>query len=287
MNDEGFDVIGDVHGMGDKLVELLHHMGYAEQDGAFSHPTRTVVFVGDLIDRGSQQLKALHTAKAMVDAGTAQIVMGNHEFNAIAWFDGFRERSEANRRVHEEFLDAVVEKSPEHEKWIDWFRTLPMFLDLDGLRVAHACWDDAAIGRLAKSTEQCSTAFMRRATDGQSHEYRDVETVLKGPELDIAPPYRDKGGKTRNAARFAWWRADATTMLRAAVIPGDTATLEGAPYPADAPPVLYGHYWETGQPTLQAPNATCVDYSACNDGRLVAYRWSGEEKLRQDGFCCV
>jgi hypothetical protein len=29
-----FDVIGDVHGEYEKLVELLSHLGYSESDGA-------------------------------------------------------------------------------------------------------------------------------------------------------------------------------------------------------------------------------------------------------------
>lgn len=303
MNEPGFDVIGDVHGMGDELVELLEHMGYVDRDGAFTHPSRTAVFVGDLIDRGFEQLKSLRTVKAMTDAGTAKVVMGNHEFNAIAWFDGFRARSSHNFDVHKEFLAAVGEGSGEHERWIDWFRALPMFLDLDDLRIAHACWDDDAIARLATNAEQCSPTFMKRATDGQSQEYHDVETVLKGPEIDIDPAYVDGGGKRRTAARFAWWRSDATTMFRAAVIPGDTKTVDGgaypplddaaaieppvAPYRADAPPVFYGHYWEMGTPRLQAANATCVDYSACRGGNLVAYRWTSEQVLSAENFAWV
>ena len=43
------------------------------------------MFVGDLIDRGTEQLETFQLIKAMVDAGSAQIMMGNHEFNAICW----------------------------------------------------------------------------------------------------------------------------------------------------------------------------------------------------------
>ena len=45
-------------------------------------------FVGDLIDRGPDQLRVLKTVKAMVDAGSAQMVLGNHEFNALAYATG-------------------------------------------------------------------------------------------------------------------------------------------------------------------------------------------------------
>ncbi len=48
----GIDVIGDVHGEFNKLVELLGHLGYQDRAGAYRHPERTAIFVGDLIDRG-------------------------------------------------------------------------------------------------------------------------------------------------------------------------------------------------------------------------------------------
>jgi hypothetical protein len=51
-----FDVIGDVHGQFDKLVGLLSYMEYRETGGAWRHPFRSVIFVGDLIDRGPKQL---------------------------------------------------------------------------------------------------------------------------------------------------------------------------------------------------------------------------------------
>jgi hypothetical protein len=46
------DIIGDIHGQHDKLVELLAHLDYREIDGAWRHPNRQAIFVGDLIDRG-------------------------------------------------------------------------------------------------------------------------------------------------------------------------------------------------------------------------------------------
>lgn len=79
------DVIGDIHGQYDKLTALLEHMGYRHRGGAYSHPSRTVVFVGDLIDRGPKQVETVELVRAMIQAGSARCILGNHEFNAIAW----------------------------------------------------------------------------------------------------------------------------------------------------------------------------------------------------------
>ncbi|MFH8289732.1 polynucleotide kinase-phosphatase [Streptomyces sp. NPDC018059] len=71
-----FDIIGDVHGCAAELETLLRELGYV--DGA--HPEgRTAVFVGDLVDRGPDTPGVLRRVMAMVAAGTALCVPGNHE----------------------------------------------------------------------------------------------------------------------------------------------------------------------------------------------------------------
>jgi hypothetical protein len=47
---ERYDLIGDLHGCADKLKGLLGALGYDKQGGAFNHPGRTAIFVGDIID---------------------------------------------------------------------------------------------------------------------------------------------------------------------------------------------------------------------------------------------
>ena len=94
----------------------------------------------------------------MIDGGHAQAVMGNHEFNAIAWAQidpaspgqHLRRRHDKNRRQHAAFLAEVGEDSDLHAEWIEWFLTLPLWLDLGALRVVHACWDPAAIATVGQ-----------------------------------------------------------------------------------------------------------------------------------------
>jgi hypothetical protein len=69
----------------DALRRLLIKMGYAELQGVFRHDSRRVIFVGDFVDRGPQQIEVLRIARKMCEAGTASAVLGNHEFNAIGW----------------------------------------------------------------------------------------------------------------------------------------------------------------------------------------------------------
>src|SRR5262245_44666221 len=66
----GYDVIGDVHGHADKLIGLLGERGYGPAGGVWVHADRMAVFVGDLIDRGPQQLETIDVVRPMVAAET-------------------------------------------------------------------------------------------------------------------------------------------------------------------------------------------------------------------------
>ncbi|HEU0054534.1 MAG TPA: polynucleotide kinase-phosphatase, partial [Longimicrobium sp.] len=89
-----FDVIGDVHGCGDELDELLDALGYAPgEDGVRRHPEgRKAVFVGDLVDRGPRVAHVLRTAMAMVAAGSALAVPGNHDVKLVKALRGRKVR---------------------------------------------------------------------------------------------------------------------------------------------------------------------------------------------------
>ncbi|HEY7393358.1 MAG TPA: polynucleotide kinase-phosphatase, partial [Gemmatimonadaceae bacterium] len=78
-----FDIIGDVHGCAFELEELLGKLGYVK-NGIWSHPeNRKAIFVGDLVDRGPRVPDVLRFVMAMVDAGTALAVPGNHDIKLV------------------------------------------------------------------------------------------------------------------------------------------------------------------------------------------------------------
>lgn len=63
-----YDIIGDIHGHADPLRALLEKLGYDETDGAYRHPERTVIFMGDFVDRGPKIRETLQIVKAMMNA---------------------------------------------------------------------------------------------------------------------------------------------------------------------------------------------------------------------------
>jgi hypothetical protein len=311
----GFDVIGDVHGHAGKLEGLLEAMGYRRRGGAWRHSSRTAVFVGDLIDRGPRQIDSVRIVQEMVDARAAHVVMGNHEFNAIAWHtldlthpgEHLRVRTGSrgakNRQQHSVFLDAVGEDSPLHDEIVEWFKTIPLWLEIDGLRVVHACWDPLAIAHLSPLVGENATLtdelIHTSAIEGH-HNMATIEVLLKGPEVQLPADlaYLDKDGHERHAARYAWWRSDATSLSNGLVIPHDVTTPQGDPYPAlphtliesettpytDSVPLFFGHYWRHGTLAVADTHVACVDYSAGANGPLVAYRWDGETVLADEKF---
>lgn len=299
MAPESFDIIGDVHGHYDKLVALLRHLGYRDVRGAWRHADRTAVFVGDLIDRGPGQLATLDVVRAMVEAGSGRCVLGNHELNAIAWTlpdpdhpgEFLRPHGKpGNHSQHRAFLDAV-ERSGQHREHVAWFKTLPLWLDLGGIRVVHACWHDASMRRLGPLLGPRHTVTDELLLLGSRREhwaFTALETLCKGPEVPLPQggSFVDKEGRVRAEVRVRWWEADLSTYRKAAIGPaGDMEMIPDAPMPpwprnpCDGAPVIFGHYWFGGRPQVISPHFACVDYSAAGSGPLVAYRWDGESEL--------
>ncbi|GFG72203.1 metallophosphoesterase [Mycolicibacter senuensis] len=317
---QGYDIIGDVHGCADKLEALLTKLGYQINGGAgeYRHPKRQAVFVGDLIDRGPDQLRVLEVVKDMVDAGSAKIVMGNHEFNALGYHcehpDGsgehLRTHSAKHIEQHEAFLKQVTGK--DRERYLAWFATMPLWLDLDGLRVVHACWDKESMATVEKHCESSApfadVGHLAAAHDKTHELYDAIENLLKGPEISLVehgePPYRDVGGHLRKHARIRWWDSGAVTLRDIAVMSSSFTTEDGEPYPPlpELPllaetgefvytgkvPVFYGHYWRQGSPQVGedfTDRTACVDFSAGKGGPLMAYQWSrGETTIRPDNY---
>jgi len=88
-----FDIIGDVHGCFDELVDLLTKLGYsieAQSNGATSQSYsvkppegRKAIFLGDLVDRGPKISDVLRLVMGMVEAGTGLCVPGNHDIKLM------------------------------------------------------------------------------------------------------------------------------------------------------------------------------------------------------------
>jgi len=306
-----YDLIGDIHGYATELKALLTKMDYQEIDGVWQHPDeRQVIFLGDFVDRGPEQVETVQIAKAMVDKGKALAVMGNHEYNAVAWAtqepanssEYLRPHTDKNLHQHREFLEQVGEGSELHDIFLEWFKTLPLFLDLPDLRVVHACWHPDHLQKIGPFLDNQNSllpdAWKSTAREG-SEPYLALETLLKGLEIRLPEGYefRDKYNHLRTNIRTRWWDLESTTFQKLAMVPPEVLELiPDRSIPDDVlpgydgkKPLFVGHYWMSGEPEPLNDHIACLDYSVAgkHGGKLCAYRWDGESKLLKENFYYV
>lgn len=300
-----YDIIGDIHGQAGKLKQLLLKMGYQQRGGSWHHAERTAIFVGDFIDRGPDQLETLNIVKQMVLNGDALAVMGNHEFNAIGWSlpdlaepgQYLRRHNDRNRHQHKAFLQALDGKLSEYLQWIEWFKSLPLYIENDNIRIIHACWDEQSIQAVQPyidSQKRLLPEHWNNAFDKRHPLYDLLEVLLKGMEMHLPDNYvfSDKDGITRKISRIKWWLAGEHSLRELLLLspqqlsnlPQTLAAINNQGYQGDKP-VFIGHYWLHGHPHTLTNTVACVDYSAAIDsGKLVAYRWQGELSLTDNHF---
>lgn len=321
------DFIGDVHGHCTELRALLAKLGYAEVSGAFRYPgnARIVVFLGDYIDRGNESREAVNLVRAMRDAGSAIPLLGNHEFNALSFWQengkgghyirsipgGYlREHSFNKVAIHTKTVEAYKGRQAEFFEALDFFKTLPFYLETDLFRAQHACFDASCVAELRAAgirsfVDGNFEELIARAND-LKNEYADslfhpIDMLLKGPEVNLPAgmTFRDGEGVLRKRTRLAWWiNPEGKQLHELSFQPG--VQLPPCTEPFKLPhqgfygeserPVFFGHYWLTGLPQLIRSNVCCLDYSVGGyrgDGHLVAYRFDGEQTLDASKFVWV
>jgi protein phosphatase len=170
-----FDVIGDVHGCRAELETMLDTLGYAverDADGRAvnaAHPGgRRAVFVGDLVDRGPDTPGVLRLVIAMVEAGNALCVCGNHENKLVRALRG------RNVTVSHGLAETLEQLAGEPE---DFRARVQAFCDgliahyvLDGgkLVVAHAGLPERYHGRASGAVRSFA---LYGDTTGETDEY--------------------------------------------------------------------------------------------------------------------
>lgn len=193
-----FDIIGDVHGCADELIELMGRLGYdvrLEGEGgerravAITPPGRRAVFVGDLVDRGPRSPDVLRIVMDMIAAGQALAVPGNHDVKLLRWLSGrqvklthgidrtiaqLEAEPPAFRARVKAFIDGLISHA-----WLEGGR----------LAVAHAGIKDDMIGRASGTIREfCLYGETSGETDefglpvryNWAAEYRGATTIVYG-----------------------------------------------------------------------------------------------------------
>ena len=105
--------VGDVQGCADELDELL--AGARARLGAEFE----LWCVGDLVNRGPGNLRALEVVRARVEAGRARYVLGNHELALLRGWFGIQEPG-----PHDTYGDVLARADA--AEWVAWLRRRPL-----------------------------------------------------------------------------------------------------------------------------------------------------------------
>ncbi len=151
-----FDIIGDVHGCADELIELLAKLGYhvrwvERPDGLSCEIDRVhermAVFVGDLVDRGPKSPDVLRIVGALVQNGVGLCVQGNHDSKLERWMAGRKVKVAHGLQASIDQLEAEPEGFRLAAKaFLEDLRS-HYWLDGGRLAVAHAGIKQEMIGR--------------------------------------------------------------------------------------------------------------------------------------------
>ncbi|OVZ57688.1 serine/threonine protein phosphatase, partial [Pseudomonas aeruginosa] len=217
----GYDLIGDVHGCAHTLDRLLDLLGYRLQGGVWRHPRRQALFLGDIVDRGPRIREALHRVHAMVDAGEALCIMGNHEFNALGWSTPaapgsgrqyVREHTPRHARLIKETLEQFEGHDADWRDFLGWFQQLPLFLDAGRFRMVHACWDGELIATLRRQFPdgRISEAFLQESAEPGSFADLACNRLLRGTDMRLphGATLTSSDGYTRAFFRTKFWVED-------------------------------------------------------------------------------
>lgn len=172
-----FDIIGDVHGCVDELIELLGRLGYAvrlsgtgegRRASVKAPAGRRAVFVGDLVDRGPNSPDVLRIVMELASEAQGLAVPGNHDVKFVRWLNGRVEKLshgldltvaqfEAEGHVFRQRVKSYLEHLPIHA-WLDGGQ----------LAVAHAGIKEAMLG---EDTRDVRSFCLYGETSGEQDEF--------------------------------------------------------------------------------------------------------------------
>lgn len=261
--------VGDIQGCADEFDDLLARI-HDRLGRDFS-----LYAVGDLINRGPDNLRVLERMRELEAAGLARFVLGNHELHFIQVAFGLR-------RLGERDSIADVLGSAACEEWVRWLRTRPIALTggigASPFAVVHASvhpdWDLATLAREAAAVE----ALL-------GHDDTEVARKLlgEGPEAAPAGSPRDVLGRLlscRSTRRDGRWSSSLPAVE-------SVAWHQEWSKHRHTYGVVYGHWAMQGlhvAPGLRGLDTGCVHHGRGRDGLLTAWLPTVSDAAAADAF---
>ena len=290
------DIVGDIHGELEALTELLLHLGY---DARGRHPDgRTLVFVGDFVDRGPDSPGVVSLVQLLVNTGRAVAILGNHEINLLrsdpkdgsGWF--FDARLQSDLRKYPSFTRCY--EPAERTQITQFLSELPLALERPDLRIIHAAWQADAIAQARRKplgtarraydtweAEASQAAHDKRITERMAEEKAQWPHSLE--DGNRRPPFLQAHCDNElNKSCFNPLKVLTTGLERQT----DTPFFAGNKWRfvqrhpwwddyADDTPVIMGHYWRSTQTAHRTGEGLFAD--------LSPFAWHG----RKGNVFCV
>ncbi|MEZ9367958.1 hypothetical protein AB4140_03880 [Shewanella sp. 10N.286.51.B2] len=264
--------IGDIYGRLDKLTDLLAEIDFDIDDPQSSIQFVKLVFCGNLIashqpaqtDAAAiEHIALLNFIKRLVDEGYAYCLLGINEFNAIGWSkhhpitdeplvsaSKLALNSDSLSQQGPFFLSLFDPADESIYQWIDWFMSLPLFLDFGHIRAVHACWDQQTITALAPYIEPShalSQQYWPCAFDKDHSLNHALNIILNYPTFELT---------------------------------------EQHPHYLLTVPVIVAHYPLDSFPDIQNEYLACVNYNtAVANYPLVSFAWHQGRKKQLEDAC--
>lgn len=255
------DIVGDVHGEIDPLRALLRELGYDEHG---NHPDdRTLVFVGDLADRGPDSPAVASLVHRFWERGTAFCIAGNHELNLLRGEpkdgNGWAFKNNHDRR-RAKYLHSRDAHDEQRGQILAFFEKLPLVLRRNDLRIVHACWHDESIeaikGSVSNDLESAFGHFEARINEtiaalGHAEAARREQQAHDLTDPAVVPPLLDATARSDELRQMGNpFRVLTSGVERYGKMPffssGKWRMVDRIPwwneYREDCP-VIVGHYW--------------------------------------------
>jgi hypothetical protein len=303
-----YDIIGDVHGYASLLKKLLTELGYSKTESGYFHPERKAIFTGDFINRGPEIRKTINIIRSMVENGNAYAILGNHEVNAIIYYLKFKKinsQSKVQKKYCMTLLKTIDEFTLDSDELIShlkWLRSLPLFFEMEGIRIVHACWSQEAINFFKIKTTEGKIKkklFMELIQNPKSDFSKHIWTLTKGVDFKMPNNLKliNNKGICSRSFRLRWWEDplgktfeelsfDSKFILPSYTVP-EQLLPETFIYPTNAPVLFIGHYCRFNGPHIIKSNICCVDSGVAESKKIVAYRWSGEKSLLAENLISI
>ncbi|WP_051532290.1 metallophosphoesterase [Brackiella oedipodis] len=267
------DIVGDIHGEYQALLNLLQQLGY-DKDGKHAQQ-RTLVFIGDMFDRGPQCPQVFEHIRHLIDQGHAQAILGNHELNVLrhdpkdgtGWF--FEQRVQSDTPKYAPFERA---SAAQRQAINEWLNQRPIALEREDLRIVHAAWipkaiealRDEPIGQIVSVYDQWMKVVEQKQNEPDllarlQQEKKDWPHSIE--DITVTPPYSPARAQTQVLKQsmnpinscLSGLEAEIQTPFYVSGKWRFTDRLAWWDHYDDKVPVLIGHYWRHCRPVPPTP----------------------------------